>query len=284
VARELLADGTVEDYRVARPEGRADAVRGTPTAVNVLPKPGVMDPAAESVQNAIAEMGLPLPRVRTGRRYYFAEGPAGDLLRDLAGKALANDAIEQIIVGSLPESAWGATGSPYVFRLVTVPIREMNDDALMKLSREGQLYLNLAEMQTIREHFRKLGRDATDAELETLAQTWSEHCSHKTLKGKIEFTRTTPRGESSNLGGSETPGTPDARRLASGRRGAQSSGVGALARAAVESADSPCHGEPLLADVLRHGPGQDRRGLRRSGRAAQPPGAARLARDRVHRW
>src|SRR5262249_3046072 len=28
----------------------------------------------------------------------------------------------------------------------------------------------------------------TDVELETVAQTWSEHCSHKTLKGKIEFT------------------------------------------------------------------------------------------------
>src|SRR5262249_20966648 len=35
---------------------------------------------------------------------------------------------------------------------------------------------------------REMGRDPTDAELETLAQTWSEHCSHKTLKGRIEFT------------------------------------------------------------------------------------------------
>ena len=32
-----------------------------------------------------------------------------------------------------------------------------------------------------------LGRDPTDCELETLAQTWSEHCSHKTLRGRIEF-------------------------------------------------------------------------------------------------
>ena len=42
-------------------------------------------------------------------------------------------------------------------------------------------------MQTIQEHFRDAGRDPTDVELETLAQTWSEHCSHKTLKGTIEF-------------------------------------------------------------------------------------------------
>ena len=63
----------------------------------------------------------------------------------------------------------------------------MDDAALRVLSREGQLYLSLAEMQTIRAHFRELGRDPTDAELETIAQTWSEHCSHKTLAGRIRY-------------------------------------------------------------------------------------------------
>ena len=57
----------------------------------------------------------------------------------------------------------------------------------MRLSREGQLYLQLAEMQTIQQHFRELGRDPTDVELETIAQTWSEHCSHKTLAGRIAY-------------------------------------------------------------------------------------------------
>ncbi|MEM1304856.1 MAG: AIR synthase related protein, partial [Planctomycetota bacterium] len=32
-----------------------------------------------------------------------------------------------------------------------------------------------------------LGRPPTDVELETLAQTWSEHCSHKTLAGRIAY-------------------------------------------------------------------------------------------------
>ena len=47
--------------------------------------------------------------------------------------------------------------------------------------------LTLIEMQTIKEHFVALDRDPTDAELETIAQTWSEHCSHKTLAGKVEY-------------------------------------------------------------------------------------------------
>ena len=42
-------------------------------------------------------------------------------------------------------------------------------------------------MKTIQRHFAELGRDPTDCELETLAQTWSEHCSHKTLRGRIAF-------------------------------------------------------------------------------------------------
>ena len=63
----------------------------------------------------------------------------------------------------------------------------MDDAALTRLSREGQLFLSLAEMQTIQAHFRSLGRDPTDVELETIAQTWSEHCSHKTLAGRIRY-------------------------------------------------------------------------------------------------
>ena len=63
----------------------------------------------------------------------------------------------------------------------------MNDDALMHLSKHGQLYLSLAEMRTIRQHWVDQQRDPTDIELESVAQTWSEHCSHKTLKGRIRY-------------------------------------------------------------------------------------------------
>jgi len=71
--------------------------------------------------------------------------------------------------------------------LAIVPLLSLNDAELLKLSRDGQLALNLPEMRAIQEHFRALGRDPNDVELETIAQTWSEHCSHKTLKGAIDF-------------------------------------------------------------------------------------------------
>ncbi len=63
----------------------------------------------------------------------------------------------------------------------------MDDDALLRTSREGQLSLSLDEMRAVQSHFAGLGRDPTDCELETIAQTWSEHCSHKTLRGVVTF-------------------------------------------------------------------------------------------------
>src|SRR5206468_10875717 len=77
--------------------------------------------------------------------------------------------------------------SKYTFQRVVVPLRDLDDAGLVRRSREGQLSLSLAEMKVIQAHFQAVGRDPTDVELETLAQTWSEHCSHKTLKGQIDF-------------------------------------------------------------------------------------------------
>ncbi len=45
-------------------------------------------------------------------------------------------------------------------------------------SRRGPLALDLESMKVIRDHFRRRGRMPTDVELESLAQTWSEHCKH----------------------------------------------------------------------------------------------------------
>ncbi len=69
-----------------------------------------------------------------------------------------------------------------------IEILTANDAELMRISREGTLSLNLTEMRAIRSHFRALERDPTDVELETLAQTWSEHCVHKTFKSLIHYT------------------------------------------------------------------------------------------------
>ena len=68
-----------------------------------------------------------------------------------------------------------------------INILNADDAELMRISREGTLSLNLNEMKTIQTHFGALGRNPTDVEIETIAQTWSEHCVHKTFKSIIRY-------------------------------------------------------------------------------------------------
>ena len=62
-----------------------------------------------------------------------------------------------------------------------VPLLGSEDSGLLEISRKGLLSLNLQEMKAIQSYFDRLGRDPTDVELETIAQTWSEHCKHKKI-------------------------------------------------------------------------------------------------------
>ena len=187
IAQELLTDLVIERAVVA-PAGDpslTDLPAGRSLWIHVLPKPGVMDPVAQSAMQAVDDLGLRAEAIRTLKKY--AVSPLDDQQRRLlCSKILANDAIEEVIVGPLNFDRL-QVGSPYQLQVVTVPIRAMDDAALMRLSGQGQLYLSLIEMQTIQSHFRGLDRDPSDVELETLAQTWSEHCSHKTLAGRIRY-------------------------------------------------------------------------------------------------
>jgi phosphoribosylformylglycinamidine synthase len=179
---ELLVDPLVEQSvlrEIHEPRAAAEMV-------TVLRKPGVMDPAAQSVLETARELGLPIEFVRTFRRYFGDRPFPSDSKDILFRKVLANEAIEQVIEGSLSLDHL-VLGAPYVFRSVTIPMRSLDAAGLESLSRDGQLSLSVPEMKAIQAHYRELGRDPSDVELETIAQTWSEHCSHKTLKGRIDI-------------------------------------------------------------------------------------------------
>jgi phosphoribosylformylglycinamidine synthase len=53
-------------------------------------------------------------------------------------------------------------------------------------SRRGPLALDLIYMKTVQRYFQKLGRHPTDIELESVAQTWSEHCKHTIFADPID--------------------------------------------------------------------------------------------------
>lgn len=53
-------------------------------------------------------------------------------------------------------------------------------------SRRGPLGMDLIYMKAVQEYFKGEGRNPTDVELETLAQTWSEHCKHTIFASPID--------------------------------------------------------------------------------------------------
>ncbi|WP_432800124.1 phosphoribosylformylglycinamidine synthase subunit PurS [Poriferisphaera sp. WC338] len=190
VAAELLSDSVNQRYEIGiTPADEQSAV------LEVHYKPGVMDPVAQSTRSAIKEMlpeiDLEAVDVLTGRRFDFefaagSEKASRTELHAFAERHLANPVVQDIHEDHYLPNAF-VHGHRYELNLGHVPIRELDDAGLMKLSREGHLFLSLDEMKCIQQYYQDAGRVPTDIELETLAQTWSEHCVHKTLKSSVRL-------------------------------------------------------------------------------------------------
>ncbi|MEM1329084.1 MAG: phosphoribosylformylglycinamidine synthase subunit PurS [Planctomycetota bacterium] len=183
IAQDLLADPVRESFEIGARTVEADAA-----LVEVHPLPGVMDPAGQSVADAVRDLFLDGRdcSVSTGWRYELL-GVDGEAAERVARRLLANPVVNAIRTepfhpGSLPH------GTKTGFELKHIPIRGLDDAALERMSRDAHLFLSLDEMREIRGEYETLGREPTDIELETLAQTWSEHCVHKTLKSNVRYT------------------------------------------------------------------------------------------------
>ena len=198
-AREVLADPVMDHAAVG---GAATTGLTRARAVTVTRKAGVTDPEAESAATTLRSLGLDVRRVKAARTYWVTGAPApkggSDSLLLAAAKTLGNEAIEEVLAGTL--EAWHFP-APAEVRVVRreIPIRELDPAALTRLSTELHLSLSAVEMGAIREHFRGLHREPSDLELETLAQTWSEHCKHKTLTGTVDYEDVDGRRSIDNL-------------------------------------------------------------------------------------
>jgi phosphoribosylformylglycinamidine synthase len=186
IAAELLTDPVAEESRVWPHADGAPGDVATPAHVLVMNRPGVMDPVEASVRRGIADLGLHAAVVRTGVRYAFANLATAASPAQVVGDVLANAVVDEIISGSQPRRPDPDPDVPAPASQ-TVPITALDADALLAVSKQGGLALNAEEMAVIQAHFRALGREPSDVELETLAQTWSEHCKHKTLTSGIQW-------------------------------------------------------------------------------------------------
>jgi len=178
IAAELLVDPVTEDFCIGTAGGNGA------TVIEVHLQPGVMDPVAASALRAIRDMGIEIESVQTGRRYELSGDVSESQRQTIATKLLANPVIENVFTDAHVPDETHAQG--YTLDVVTVPIRELDDAGLEKLSKDGDMFLNLVEMHAMQDYFKNLGRDARDVELEMVAQTWSEHCGHKTFRSDVE--------------------------------------------------------------------------------------------------
>ena len=153
--------------------------------VEVALRPGVTDPVGDAFSHAAAVLGVRGMTARSGTRYRFDADVDRHVVELVAGALLHNDIVDEVSFDSPILARFIGPSSNDVVEIV--PVRALSDDELAALSRERGLALDPAELEAVRDFFVTIGRDPTDAEIETIAQTWSEHCSHKTFRARITW-------------------------------------------------------------------------------------------------
>jgi len=175
-------------------------------------RPGVTDNEGRTAtETAALVLGLSPQQAATAAVYtaaqYRLRGVDGlDTARRIGRDLLANELIQRFEIKSAAQWRADPGFAPRAARVTgqasdevaTIDLFAMDDAALMAFSRDNVLALSLTEMRAIRDHYadpavaqaRKtagLPAAPTDAEIEVLAQTWSEHCKHKIFSAVIDY-------------------------------------------------------------------------------------------------
>ena len=193
-AEELLADPVTEQIAIYAPK---EAHPHGETTLVVRRLAGVADPEAHSTRLSLGFLGFPFPEdepVETYRTFRVDGSVDSAQFLKAGAKALANTTIEEVsLASSVVQSHPRPSDLPCQRR--EVPLLQADDEHLAHISSTMSLALSVDEMNVIRAFYLKEQREPTDVELETLAQTWSEHCKHKTLTGPVHFQKINPQGE-----------------------------------------------------------------------------------------
>jgi phosphoribosylformylglycinamidine synthase subunit PurSL len=189
LAYTLLADPIIQEAHCRR----INPVEGDLTtktldacfSVEVAYHPGVTDPVAEQIVRAAHILGIDtVQRAATGKQFSIrGRGLSRGFIDQFAARFLSNPTIQSYVIGEItPVFPLQAESTSDV---TFFSIRGYDPAQLLNLSKDRRAALDLAEMQAIQDYYQAEGREISDIEFETLAQTWSEHCGHKTFKALI---------------------------------------------------------------------------------------------------
>ena len=194
ISKTLLSDPVTDQYSW-QPLGKNrvtalnDQGETNCQTIEILLRPGVTDNVANELIRAAHRLGFnELQSVATGKRYEFFTDLEDGILTDgelhrIAKSLLVNDTIQRYTLSNIqPEFVHGASE---IVHPKQIDLSHLDDDGLLALSTERRLALDLNELRIIQAYFKQENRPASDAELETIAQTWSEHCVHKTFRALI---------------------------------------------------------------------------------------------------
>lgn len=208
-AESALTDPVIETYALDEPLSKRLGFIFD-WALEIGLRPGVTDNEGKTAEEALSYiLERPLDAEKEG--VYFARLLLlrGALTREdvekIARDLLANELIERWFILSSDEAKekWFDYPAPRVREyhppiVETFDLSGLSDEELLKLSKERLLALNLEEMKALQSFFnheafvrerekRGLSKEITDVELESLAQTWSEHCKHKIFNARIQY-------------------------------------------------------------------------------------------------
>ncbi|MBP9718849.1 MAG: phosphoribosylformylglycinamidine synthase subunit PurL [Candidatus Levybacteria bacterium] len=176
LAQTLFAESINQKYSIDTP-----LITDAREVIEIAYKPGVMNPEVASILKAANDLGIKLLAADTSREYGFYGSVNKEKTIDIITKLnLYNKLVEHIVT----ENPKTLVIKGSVGKTETIPLRDMSDDELLTLSKD-KLFLNLEEIKVIQTYFSHLKRDPTDCEIETIAQTWSEHSGHKTFKAAL---------------------------------------------------------------------------------------------------
>ena len=185
IAQKFIYDPVSEDCKIRRRRSRCAPKARQSQSIEIVYKPGVMDPAAENVMTALEDLGYKNCQVKTAKRYIFSGQLSGHTIQHLAENLFYNPLIQEVLhnykILKLEDSKIKKSN----LEIQYIDIINKSVQELMAISKSRLLALNEQEMLTIQNYYKKLGRNPTDIELETFAQTWSEHCKHKTFSADI---------------------------------------------------------------------------------------------------
>ncbi len=151
--------------------------------VEVTFLPGVTDTSAGALLHAAEQLGVPVTAAATGRRIEFGDDVDDEAAERIVRRVVANPVIERWSAGTVEPTFHAESTATGVAEIV--PIIGKSTDELLTIGVERALALDPEELLAVQRHFTEAGREPTDVELETLAQTWSEHCAHKTFRAVI---------------------------------------------------------------------------------------------------